>query len=148
MIMASYTEKEITLIDVAFNAFIRSVSKVMDSEQIGYIIKAYKLALEKYDGRRTLSGGLYMLSLIEMADIAANEIGLRSKTVVGIFLYGIMQNSDVTIEYIKGEFGDRAALIVDGCNKISNIQMNKVSFQSEQFRPYAQLCPEVRSAHL
>ena len=58
MIMASYTEKEITLIDVAFNAFIRSVSKVMDSEQIGYIIKAYKLALEQYDGRRTLSGGL------------------------------------------------------------------------------------------
>ena len=145
MIMASYTEKEITLIDVAFNAFIRSVSKVMDSEQIGYIIKAYKLALEKYDGRRTLSGGLYMLSLIEMADIAANEIGLRSKTVVGIFLYGIMQNSDVTIEYIKGEFGDRAALIVDGCNKISNIQMNKVSFQSEQFRRlYLSLIEDIR----
>ena len=77
----------------------------MDSEQIGYIVKAYKLALEKYDGRKTISGGLYMLKLIEMADIAINEIGLRSKTIVGIFLHGITSESDVTIDYIKEHFG-------------------------------------------
>ena len=143
--MAGYTKKEIALIEVAFDVFIRSVGKVMDTEQIGYIIKAYKLALEKHDGKKTLSGGLYMLSLIEMADIAANEIGLRSKTVVGILLYGITLKSDVTIEYIKEEFGDRAALIVEGCNKISNIQTNKVSFQSEQFRRlYLSLIDDIR----
>ena len=79
--MTTYTKKERELIEVAFNIFIQSVSKVMDSEQIGYIVKAYKLALEKYDGRKTLSGGLYILKLIEMADIAINEIGLRSKTI-------------------------------------------------------------------
>ena len=144
MIMG-YTEREIALIEVAFGIFIRSVSKVMDSEQIGYIEKAYKLALEKHDGKKTLSGGLYMLKLIEMADIAANEIGLRSKTVVGIFLYGITLESDVTIEYIRSEFGDRAAMIIEGGNKISNIQTNKVSFQSEQFRRlYLSLIDDIR----
>ena len=105
-----YTEKERTLIEVAFEVFIQSISKVMDSEQIGYIVKAYKLALEKHDGRKTLSGGLYLLKLIEMADIAVNEIGLRSKTVVGIFLHDIMLESDVKVEYIKEYFGERAAL--------------------------------------
>ena len=59
-----YTEKERTLIEVAFEVFIQSISKVMDSEQIGYIVKAYKLALEKHDGRKTLSCGLYLLKLI------------------------------------------------------------------------------------
>ena len=41
--MTTYTKKERELIEVAFNIFIQSVSKVMDSEQIGYIVKAYKL---------------------------------------------------------------------------------------------------------
>ena len=62
--MTTYTKKERGLIEVAFNIFIQSVSKVMDSEQIGYIVKAYNLALDKYDGRKTMSGGLYMLKLI------------------------------------------------------------------------------------
>ena len=143
--MAGYTEKEKALIEVAFNIFIQSVSKVMDSEQIGYIVKAYRLALDRYDGKKTLSGGLYILKLIEMAEIALNEIGLRSKTVVGIFLYGITSDTDVTVEYIREHFGDRAALIVDGCSKISAIQTNKVSFQSEQFRRlYLSLIDDIR----
>lgn len=143
--MVGYTDKEREIIEVAFDIFIQSVAKVMDSEQIGYITKAYKLALEKYDGKKTLSGGLYVLSLIEMADIAANEIGLRSKTIVGIFLHGIMLESDVTIEYVKEHFGERTALIVEGCDKISNIQTNKVSFQSEQFRKlYLSLIDDIR----
>ena len=143
--MTAYTKKERELIEVAFNIFIQSVSKVMDSEQIGYIVKAYKLALEKYDGRKTISGGLYMLKLIEMADIAINEIGLRSKTIVGIFLHGITSESDINIDYIKEHFGDRAAMIVDGYSKISAIQTSKVSFQSEQFRRlYLSLIEDIR----
>ena len=140
-----YTEKERDLVEVAFDIFIRSISKVMDSEQIGYIVKAYKLALDKHNGRKTLSGGLYLLKLIEMADIAVNEIGLRSKTVVGIFLHEIISESDVTVEYIKEHFGERAALIVDGYSKISAIQTNRVSFQSEQFRKlYLSLIDDIR----
>ena len=104
-----YTEKERSLVEVAFNIFIQSVKKVMDAEQIGYIVKAYELAFEKYDGKKTLSGGIYLLKLIEMADIAVNEIGLRSKTIVGIFLHGITTETDVTIDYIKEHFGERAA---------------------------------------
>lgn len=143
--MITYTKKEKELIEVAFNIFIQSVSKVMDSEQIGYIVKAYKLALDKYDGRKTISGGLYMLKLIEMADIAVNEIGLRSKTIVGIFLHEITSETDVTIDYIKEHFGDRAAMIVDGYSKISAIQTSKVSFQSEEFRRlYLSLIEDIR----
>ena len=143
--MITYTKKEKELIEVAFDIFIQSVSKVMDSEQIGYIVKAYKLALDKYDGRKTISGGLYMLKLIEMADIAVNEIGLRSKTIVGIFLHEITSETDVTIDYIKEHFGDRAAMIVDGYSKISAIQTSKVSFQSEEFRRlYLSLIEDIR----
>ena len=41
---------------------------------------------------------------------------------VGIFLHGITSESDVSIDYIKEHFGDRAAMIVDGYSKISAIQ--------------------------
>lgn len=143
--MKGYTEKEIAIIEIAYKVFVQSVSKVMDTEQMSYIDKAYRLALSKYDGRRTLSGGLYILSLIEMADIAANEIGLRSKTIVGIFLHNITRDTDVTIDYIKEHFGERTALIVEGYDRLNNIQINKVSFQSEQFRRlYLSLIEDIR----
>lgn len=143
--MAGYTEKELKIIDTAYKIFVRSISKVMDTEQIGFIDKAYSLALEKYDGRKTISGGLFVLSLIEMADIAANEVGLRSKTVVGIFLHRIVRESDVSIDYIRENFGERTALIVEGYDKISDIQINTVSFQSEQFRKlYLSLIDDIR----
>lgn len=143
--MVKYSEKEIAIIEAAYKIFIQSLAKVMDAEQIAYIEKAYRLALAKYDGKKTLSGGLFLLSLIEMADIAANEVGLRSKTVVGIFLHGITSGTDVTLDYIREHFGDRIALIVDGYEKISNIQTNKVSFQSEQFRRlYLSLIDDIR----
>lgn len=143
--MTRYTEKELTIIDTAYKIFVRSISKVMDTEQIGFIDKAYRLALEKYDGRKTISGGLFVLSLIEMADIAANEVGLRSKTVVGIFLHRIIQESDVSLDYIREQFGERTALIVEGYDKISDIQINTVSFQSEQFRKlYLSLIDDIR----
>lgn len=143
--MAGYTEKELKIIDTAYKIFVRSISTVMDTEQIGFIDKAYRLALEKYDGRKTISGGLFVLSLIEMADIAANEVGLRSKTVVGIFLHRIIRESDVSIDYIRENFGERTALIVEGYDKISDIQINTVSFQSEQFRKlYLSLIDDIR----
>ncbi len=143
--MAGYTEKELKIIDTAYKIFVRSISKVMDTEQIGFIDKAYRLALEKYDGRKTISGGLFVLSLIEMADIAANEVGLRSKTIVGIFLHRIVCESDVSIDYIREHFGERTALIVEGYDKISDIQINTVSFQSEQFRKlYLSLIDDIR----
>lgn len=143
--MAGYTEKELKIIDTAYKIFVRSISKVMDTEQIGFIDKAYRLALEKYDGRKTISGGLFVLSLIEMADIAANEVGLRSKTIVGIFLHRIVRESDVSIDYIRENFGERTALIVEGYDKISDIQINTVSFQSEQFRKlYLSLIDDIR----
>ena len=143
--MVKYSGKESAIIEAAYKIFIQSLAKVMDAEQIAYIEKAYRLALAKYDGKKTLSGGLFLLSLIEMADIAANEVGLRSKTVVGIFLHGITSGTDVTLDYIREHFGDRIALIVDGYEKISNIQTNKVSFQSEQFRRlYLSLIDDIR----
>lgn len=143
--MAGYTKKELAIIDTAYKVFIRSISKMMDAEQIGFIDKAYNLALTKYDGRKTISGGLFILNLIEMADIAANEVGLRSKTVVGIFLHRITTESDVSIDFIREHFGERIALIVDGYDKISDIQTNNVSFQSEQFRKlYLSLIEDIR----
>ena len=51
--MAGYTKKELAIINTAYKVFIRSISKMMDAEQIGFIDKAYNLALTKYDGRKT-----------------------------------------------------------------------------------------------
>lgn len=143
--MEKYTEKELRVIEDKYKVFIETVKNVMEADQISFIEKAYRLALQKYDGKKTISGALYMLSLIEMADIAANEIGLRSKTVVGIFLHDIHSDFDISFDYIKEQFGERIALIIEGYERISNVQTNRLSFQSEQFRRlYLSLIDDIR----
>lgn len=143
--MEKYTEKELRVIEDKYKVFIETVKNVMEADQISFIEKAYRLALQKYDGKKTISGALYMLSLIEMADIAANEIGLRSKTVVGIFLHDIHSDFDISLDYIKEQFGERIALIIEGYERISNVQTNRLSFQSEQFRRlYLSLIDDIR----
>lgn len=143
--MEKYTEKELIVIEDRYKLFIETVKNVMDADQISFIEKAYRLALQKYDGKKTISGSLYMLSLIEMANIAANEIGLRSKTVVGIFLQDIYSDFDISLDYIKEQFGERIALIVEGYERISNVQTNRLSFQSEQFRRlYLSMIDDIR----
>lgn len=133
--MAKYTDEELVLINNSYNSFVQSINNFMDAEQLGFIDKAYHFTLEKYDGRKMLSGRLYMLHLIEMAKIATIEVmGLKSKTVVGVFLHGITYKADVPLDDIREQFGDNIANIVDGYDKISRIQTTHISFQSEQFR--------------
>ncbi len=51
----------------------------------------------------------------------------------------------MSIDYIREHFGERTALIVEGYDKISDIQINTVSFQSEQFRKlYLSLIDDIR----
>ena len=58
--MHTYTDSELKKIDASYKSFIESISHVMDSEQIGFIDKAYHLALKSFDGRKTISGKLYV----------------------------------------------------------------------------------------
>jgi GTP pyrophosphokinase len=99
------------------------------------IRKAFNLALEAHKDMRRKSGEPYIYHPIEVAIISAGEIGLGTTSVVCALLHDVVEDTDYTIEDIRGLFGDKVARIIDGLTKISGIFDQKTeSMQAENFR--------------
>lgn len=99
------------------------------------IRKAFNLALEAHKDMRRKSGEPYIYHPIEVATIAAGEIGLGTTSVVCALLHDVVEDTDYTLEDINGLFGEKVAKIIDGLTKISGIFEDKTeSLQAENFR--------------
>ncbi len=70
---------------------------------------------------------------LEIAHIVVKEIGLEVNSAVAALLHGISED-DYSCDKIEKAFGHEARTIVEGFNKISDLQTQRVSFQSETFR--------------
>lgn len=101
------------------------------------IRKAFNLAAEAHKGMRRQSGEPYIFHPVEVATIVAGEIGLGTTSIICALLHDVVEDTDYTLEDIKGLFGDKVAMIIDGLTKISGIVDNTdvtPSLQAENFR--------------
>lgn len=83
--------------------------------------KAYNLAFCAHDGQNRVSGEPYITHPLEVAYILA-DLELDCDTLVGALLHDVVEDTDYTLEYIKKEFGENVAIIVDGVTKLGKIQ--------------------------
>ncbi len=70
---------------------------------------------------------------LEIAHIVIKEIGLEANSAMAALLHGI-PSEKYSYEKIETAFGHEVRVIVEGFNKISELQTQRVSFQSETFR--------------
>lgn len=101
------------------------------------IRKAFNLAAEAHKGMRRRSGEPYIFHPVEVATIAAGEIGLGTTSIVCALLHDVVEDTDYSLEDIRGLFGEKVALIIDGLTKISGIVDNSdvtPSLQAENFK--------------
>jgi GTP pyrophosphokinase len=69
-----------------------------------------------------------------VAQIAAEEIGLGTTSIVCALLHDVVEDTDITLEDIEREFGKKVAKIIDGLTKISGVFDYNSSLQAENFR--------------
>jgi GTP diphosphokinase / guanosine-3',5'-bis(diphosphate) 3'-diphosphatase len=99
------------------------------------IRKAFEIAVEAHKDMRRKSGEPYIYHPIAVAQIAAEEIGLGTTSVVCALLHDVVEDTDLTLDDIRGLFGDKVARIIDGLTKISGVfQQGSTSLQAENFR--------------
>lgn len=97
--------------------------------------KAFKMALEAHKDMRRKSGEPYIYHPLSVATIAAGEIGLGTTSVICALLHDVVEDTEYTIEDIRGLFGDKVATIIDGLTKIKGIFDQKtVSIGAENFK--------------
>ncbi len=104
-----------------FQALKERVLSVNPKFNIEKLEKAYNLAFEAHDGQSRVSGEPYITHPLEVAYILA-DLELDCDTLVGALLHDVVEDTDYTLDYIKKEFGENVAVIVDGVTKLGKIQ--------------------------
>ena len=121
--------KEITIQDVINKR--KEHSRRVDTK---LIMKAYNLANEKHKDQKRSSGEPYIIHPLNVAYILA-DIGLDESTISAALLHDVVEDTDVTDEVLRKEFGNEIADMVAGVTKLSNIQFASVEEQqAEDYR--------------
>jgi guanosine-3',5'-bis(diphosphate) 3'-pyrophosphohydrolase len=83
--------------------------------------KAFEFAQKAHKGQSRLSGDPYFVHPYEVASILG-DMGMDIDTVVAGLLHDTIEDTDVSIEDIKKEFGPGIALLVDGVTKMGLLE--------------------------
>ena len=131
--MKLLTDAEKVEVDKLFESIFDHCKGCKEKDNEEKIRRAYKLAFKAHNGVRRRSGEPYIVHPIEVAIIAAKEIGLGSKSVISALLHDVVEDTDYTLEDIDHMFGPKIATIIDGLTKISGV-FDTESLQAENFR--------------
>ena len=127
-------EQENKEILARYKDLISNTYRTLDEDQNKLIRKAFDIALDAHKDQRRKSGEPYIYHPIEVAKIVANEIGLGATSIACALLHDVIEDSEYTYEDLAKIFGDKIAGIVNGLTKISVMNHQNISIQSENYR--------------
>ena len=98
------------------------------------IKKAYDLARDAHKNQRRRSGEPYIMHPVAVAEILY-KLGMDNECIVGALLHDVVEDTQYDLEYIRKEFGDEVALLVDGVTKLGQIPLStREEVQAENIR--------------
>ncbi len=104
------------LLDDIFNAAPESYTQA-DRDLIE---KAYYLAEKTHEGQKRASGEPYFTHCVAVALILC-ELKVQSIVIAAALLHDTVEDTSVTLDDLKREFGDEVASLVDGVTKLTNL---------------------------
>jgi GTP diphosphokinase / guanosine-3',5'-bis(diphosphate) 3'-diphosphatase len=127
-------EEERLAIIKDYRHLIRIIKPRMQPGDMERVRRAFEIAVEAHKNMRRKSGEPYIHHPIAVARIVADELGLGITSVICALLHDTVEDTEVTIEDIRKEFGESAARIIEGLTKIGKISSNSESIQAENYR--------------
>lgn len=115
-----------TLLDTC-NAHLPKVDEDM-------IRRAFRLAYWAHRNDRRVSGELYFTHPIAVATIMARDIRFDDISVGAALLHDVVEDTELSLELIRAEFGDTMAMLIDGLTKISGVFASQELGQAENVR--------------
>lgn len=93
------------------------------SKETERVSRAVELATKAHEGQLRRTGEPYIIHPLAVKKIL-EEWGMDEDTIVAGILHDTVEDTDVTLEQIKGEFGEPVAQLVDGVTKLGKIRKN------------------------
>ena len=127
--------EDFTSPEVLYQELIKSVSKYHPSDDISMIEKAYQVAYKAHEGQCRKSGEPYIIHPLCVAIILA-DLELDKESIVAGLLHDVVEDTIMTSEELRQEFGEEVELIVDGVTKLGQLSYSadKIEVQAENLR--------------
>ncbi|CAL1239753.1 RelA/SpoT family protein [Candidatus Methylocalor cossyra] len=96
------------------------LSGYLEPAQIDEVYRAYLLSAAAHEGQYRLSGEPYICHPLAVALILA-EMCMDAKGIMAALLHDVIEDTPVTKEQLRQEFGDEVAELVDGVSKLTQL---------------------------
>jgi len=95
------------------------------------IVRAFEFARKAHEGQTRKSGDVYISHPLEVAGILA-DFRLDTSVVAAAMLHDVLEDTEVTDEQIRSEFGDEILRLVQGVTKLSRLEEDLKPLESTQ----------------
>ena len=118
-----------------YQELLNGIRRYHPSADLSMIEKAYKIADEAHKDQKRKSGEPYIIHPLCVGIILA-DLEMDKETIAAGLLHDVVEDTVMTYEEIKEEFGEEVAQLVDGVTKLGqlNYSADKVEVQAENLR--------------
>jgi GTP diphosphokinase / guanosine-3',5'-bis(diphosphate) 3'-diphosphatase len=110
------------------------VETYADRLDLDVVARAYRFSEKAHEGQKRASGEHYFGHCVEVTTILA-ELHLDSISLTAGLIHDVVEDTDITLDDVRAEFGDEVASIVDGVTKIGKVQFRSTTEQQvENYR--------------
>ncbi len=121
--------------DHLYDMLIARIRKYHPSTDVSMIKRAYDLAQEAHGDQCRKSGEPYIIHPLWVAIILA-DLEMDKETIAAGLLHDVVEDTQISEEEIRRDFGDDVALLVDGVTKLGRLSYSsdKLDVQAENLR--------------
>ncbi|TYP00238.1 RelA/SpoT family protein [Geothermobacter ehrlichii] len=95
--------------------------------------QAIQISRKSHDGQFRKSGEPYFFHPLRVAHLAARH-WMDFPSVIAAVLHDVVEDTDLSLEHIRENFGGEVALLVNGLTKVEDDRLSKEALQAETYR--------------
>ncbi len=98
----------------------KAVAPLRERLDLDLLARAYRVSARAHSGQKRKSGDDFLSHSVAVATILAEQ-QMDSTTIAAALLHDVVEDSDISLDQIRREFGAEVADLVDGLTKLSGL---------------------------
>jgi guanosine-3',5'-bis(diphosphate) 3'-pyrophosphohydrolase len=112
----------------------RAVAAQRERLDLDLLSRAYRVSAQAHQGQKRVSGDDFLSHSVAVATLLA-ELQMDSTTIAAALLHDVVEDSDVSLDQIRHDFGPEVAGLVDGLTNLSSLTFrSSAEEQAENYR--------------
>ncbi len=120
-----------TSVELMYNELKHQVAEQFSVEEASLIDKAFRVARDRHEGQMRSSGEPYIIHPVAVAKIVL-DYGMDYQSIAAAMLHDTVEDTDLTLEEVKKEFGGDIAALVDGLTKLGKVPLDIKDKEEQQ----------------